>query len=144
MSDKKPYRLSVKVIVINQEGRCLLLRRSPYSRANAGMWDLPGGKVETGESFDEALHREVEEETGLRIIITGVVGSSEAESDRSRIAYLLFSGDVFDGEILLSDGHDLCCWASLEETKHIDLIKHFKPVVRKCLKKHILMERKNS
>ena len=62
-------KVGVGVIVIDGKGRILLERRS-----DNGMWGLPGGGIETGESVCETALREVQEETGLKIEITGLVG----------------------------------------------------------------------
>jgi 8-oxo-dGTP pyrophosphatase MutT (NUDIX family) len=51
------------------EGRLLLVRR-----ADTGNWELPGGKVELGESSVDAVVREVREESGIRIGVTGLSG----------------------------------------------------------------------
>jgi len=48
----KPFALSAKVIVLDGEGRCLLLKRSMISKGNPGKWDLPGGKVDAGEDLE--------------------------------------------------------------------------------------------
>ena len=69
----KPFALSAKVVVRDEEGRCLLLKRSMSSKGNPGKWDLPGGKVDIGESFDQGLLREVAEETGLTISLQRVL-----------------------------------------------------------------------
>ena len=53
----------------NGSGRILLVRR-----ADDGYWELPGGRVEIGESASAAAIREVAEETGVRIKITGLAG----------------------------------------------------------------------
>ena len=63
----KPLALSVKVVVRDVSGRCLLLKRSLRSKGNPGKWDLPGGKVDPGENFTQGILREVAEETGLTI-----------------------------------------------------------------------------
>jgi len=63
----KPFRLSMKVVILDDMGRILLIQRSMGSRGNPGKWDFPGGKVDQGETFDEALLREVFEETKLKI-----------------------------------------------------------------------------
>jgi len=56
-------------IVRNGSGRVLLVRR-----ADDGYWELPGGRVEVGESASAAVVREVAEETGVTIKVTGLAG----------------------------------------------------------------------
>lgn len=55
--------------VVEHDGRILLLRR-PEDDFMGGIWELPSGKVEPGENLDQALAREIEEETGLQV--TGI------------------------------------------------------------------------
>jgi 8-oxo-dGTP diphosphatase len=50
-----------------REGRVLLVRRSRHRRAYPGVWDLPGGHIETGETELAALTREMHEELGVHI-----------------------------------------------------------------------------
>lgn len=52
---------------ITSRGRVLLLKRSKSDPLSSGIWELPSGTVEFGESPDEAVEREIHEETGLRI-----------------------------------------------------------------------------
>lgn len=52
--------------VIVHESRVLLVRRS--NPPDAGFWGFPGGKIEAGETIEQAALREVNEETGLRVI----------------------------------------------------------------------------
>lgn len=61
----KPYGLTMREIVKNSNDEILILRRHPKSRTNPHKWELPGGKVDPGEFFDEALVREIKEETNL-------------------------------------------------------------------------------
>jgi len=51
--------------VVIHEGRVLLIRRG--KEPLRGRWVVPGGRVELGESLDEAIVREVQEETGIRV-----------------------------------------------------------------------------
>ncbi len=60
---------------IFREGKVLLLRRA--KSPGTGFYSLPGGRVEFGESLHTALHREVDEETGLKIEILGLAGWRE-------------------------------------------------------------------
>lgn len=56
----------VAAILIRADGACLMASR-PEGKAYAGWWEFPGGKVEAGESFAQALAREIREELGLAI-----------------------------------------------------------------------------
>lgn len=79
-------RVGVGVIVLDSRGWILLEKRS-----DCGMWGLPGGRIEPGESVKEAAVREVYEETGLTVEIIRLLGVySEPES---RIVTFLDNGD---------------------------------------------------
>lgn len=74
MSFDKRYREGFSVGVgglIVEDGEVLLARRA--GRHDKGMWALPGGFVERDESIEEAVLREVREETGLTGTVSGVV-----------------------------------------------------------------------
>jgi len=68
-SKAKELRPSVAAIIRNAEGHVLLQRRS-----DNGLWGLPGGSVEIGESVTTAVVREVQEETGLVVEVERLVG----------------------------------------------------------------------
>jgi 8-oxo-dGTP pyrophosphatase MutT (NUDIX family) len=58
---------SVRVMVADRAGRVLILRRRPES-IGGGAWCLPGGKVDFGQAVEDALARELLEETGLTVV----------------------------------------------------------------------------
>jgi 8-oxo-dGTP diphosphatase len=62
----------VGAIVHDAAGRLLLIRRG--HPPHEGMWSVPGGRVEAGESPEAAVEREVREETGLRVHVGAAVG----------------------------------------------------------------------
>ena len=57
----------VAVIIEDLHGRVLLLLRGPTAPWFPNRWNLPGGKIESGEALMEAARRETREETGLRV-----------------------------------------------------------------------------
>jgi 8-oxo-dGTP diphosphatase len=62
-------------LIVDDDGRIFIQRRSPDRRLFPNTWDIVGGHVESGETLEEALYREVQEETGWRVsVVIGVVG----------------------------------------------------------------------
>ena len=70
-------RAGVGVIIRDERGWILLEKRS-----DNGMWGVPGGRIEPGESVMQAALREIEEETGLAVKITGLLGVYSGPSGR--------------------------------------------------------------
>lgn len=60
-------RVHVAAAVIRDVSGCVLLARRPLDKHQGGLWEFPGGKVEAGESVEQALARELDEELGIRV-----------------------------------------------------------------------------
>src|ERR1700743_1259358 len=58
--------LVVAAALVDADNRVLIAQR-PAGKAMAGLWEFPGGKVETGESLEDALVRELAEELGIAV-----------------------------------------------------------------------------
>jgi ADP-ribose pyrophosphatase YjhB (NUDIX family) len=63
----------VGAIIKDEAGRLLLIQRG--HEPETGRWSLPGGRIEPGESDEQAVVRETREETGLRVTCGALVGS---------------------------------------------------------------------
>jgi 8-oxo-dGTP diphosphatase len=61
-----PTLLVVAAALVDTEGRVLICQR-PQGKQLAGLWEFPGGKVEAGETPEQALIRELDEELGLKV-----------------------------------------------------------------------------
>ncbi|MGC4772020.1 NUDIX domain-containing protein [Micromonospora sp. DT44] len=62
-------------LIVDRDGRIFFQRRSPHRRLFPDCWDIVGGHLEPGEEIDEALRREVTEETGWFVSdVLGQVG----------------------------------------------------------------------
>lgn len=101
------HLVSVAALVTNEKGEILLVN-SPWRG-----WEYPGGLIEPGETFQEALHREVREEAGVEIEITGFVGiCKNVEKD---IVNIDFTARYVRGELTTSEESTEVVWASPEQ-----------------------------
>ena len=115
MSTTSPVQPSHPQLAVSaaifRDGKILLVRRA---RSPAkGFYSLPGGRVEFGESLHTALHREVDEETALRIEIIGLAGWREVlPGTGSNGHYLImsFAARWTSGEPVLNDELDDFRW----------------------------------
>jgi 8-oxo-dGTP pyrophosphatase MutT (NUDIX family) len=81
---RRPAAVAV-VLLAGLDGRAsfLLTRRAAGLRAHSGQWALPGGRVDPGESADEAARRELAEELGLRLPALALMGMLDDYATRS-------------------------------------------------------------
>ncbi|MDP8236413.1 MAG: NUDIX domain-containing protein [Candidatus Erginobacter occultus] len=125
----KPYSLAVKAVILDESGKCLLLRRSAASRNFRGCWEWPGGKVDQGEDFASALVREVREEAGLEIEITGLAGVTLFELPEVKVVLLCMEARTAGAEVRLSSEHDAWEWAPLAELSRRQMPRVIRPFV---------------
>jgi 8-oxo-dGTP diphosphatase len=110
MSDRVPVDVAVGVL-IDSNDRFLLTSR-PVGKVYAGYWEFPGGKVEPGESIEQALSRELHEELGITI---GAVHPWQTEvMDYPHARVRLHFCKVFDwhGEFQMREGQAMA-WEQL-------------------------------
>lgn len=98
-------------VVRDGSGRLLLIRRA--RPPGAGLWSLPGGKVEPGESDAQALARELLEETGLAVIVGGFVGRVERPAPSGVFDIHDYACSVTAGELRPGDDATDARWVDL-------------------------------
>ncbi len=116
MADSAPLPARPQLAVsaaIFRDGELLLVRRAVDPAR--GFYSLPGGRVEFGESLEQAVAREVSEETGLAIDVVGLAGFREVLPDSARglaghYVILSFAARWRDGEVTLNHELDDARW----------------------------------
>jgi 8-oxo-dGTP diphosphatase len=88
--------LGVGAMIVH-DNKVLMLLRSDTCRNNRGLWTIPGGEVETSEGLEDAVRREVEEETGLRVTYAEFLCVSDRFFDGEHWVSILYRCDT-DGE----------------------------------------------
>lgn len=101
------HLVSAAALVTNDSGKILLVN-SPLRG-----WEYPGGLLEPGETFEEALKREVLEEAGVEIEITGFVGI--CKNIERNIVNIDFTAKYISGELRTSEESTEVIWATPEE-----------------------------
>ena len=131
MDKKRTYGLTMRGIIKNENDEILILKRHPKSRTNPEMWELPGGKVEKGEFFDDALVREIKEETDLDVEVGDFAEAVQNDYSHKRTVQLIMYLDNVRGDVKISDEHTDWMWADLEKIKTLRISTSLKKVLEK-------------
>jgi 8-oxo-dGTP diphosphatase len=106
--------------IITKEGKSLVLIKPN------GEPDLPGGRVEDAEEYRRALHREIMEETGLKVRILGtLVQWSFMKNPELLVTGVTYYCQYLSGKVRLSDEHSDYFWADFDKTGQFLPLKYF-------------------
>jgi 8-oxo-dGTP diphosphatase len=123
--------------VIANRGRILVLRRAPRMLYRPGSWDLPGGHLALGESFEDCLIREVKEETGLDVSIERMLGMNSIISEPYLQALYACRLKVFQSLQLRPDEHVEHRWVTLAEMGELELIPYLASILKRGMLSYV-------
>jgi 8-oxo-dGTP diphosphatase len=110
----------VGAIITGPGGRLLLIKRG--HEPEAGRWSLPGGRIEPGETDQQALVREVREETGLEVAPGRLVGEVERPSPGGRVLVIRdYAAAVTGGALAAGDDAADARWAGPADLQELPL-----------------------
>ena len=106
--DDVPIILVVAVALVDVDGRVLITRR-PEGKPMAGLWEFPGGKVDPGETPEQALIRELQEEIGIDVTENCLAPFTFASHHYADFHLLmpLYVCRVWDGMVVAREGQTL-------------------------------------
>lgn len=114
----KMKRVDVVYALIMHEGKVLMVQNKRHNN-----WSLPGGGVEKGETLEQAMIREVYEETGLNVEVGHLVAVNEAFRKRegNHVLFFTFLANVIGGQLEIQDTGGIAEveWKEIEEVNRL-------------------------
>lgn len=121
--------IATKALIV-RDGKVLVVRESGQYKdgTNAGRFDVIGGRMEPGQSFEDNLRREVREETGLKVVVGRPFFVNEAypvvRGEQWQVVRIFFECEAPEGEVKLSEDHDAFAWIDPQSYKEAGLIEN--------------------
>ena len=110
----------VGAIVFDEQGRLLMIQRG--HDPGAGLWSIPGGRVEPGETDEQALVRELLEETNLHVMVGKFVGSVRREGLGGTIIDIRdFTATVIGGTLRPGDDAADARWVAAADLDRLEV-----------------------
>ncbi len=119
--------LPVTAALIVHEGRLLIARRR-QGKAQAGLWEFPGGKIEQGESPEKALERELGEELGVSVKVGKHFMTVEHTYPKFTIHLMAYFVEAMEA-ITASTDHDRLAWICPKDWRDYDFAPADIPIV---------------
>lgn len=123
-------RIRVVGAIIQRGNTIFAARRNP-ERSAGGLWEFPGGKVELGESPEEALARELREELSVDVSVGSFIDQSISEVDGATIELSCYAARLAAGEPTSSTDHDAMIWIDLDELDRLDWAPGDVPIIER-------------
>ena len=118
-SEVSPYKKAEPVVDVVgafiRDGDCVLMSQRPEDKAQAGLWEFPGGKIEPGETPEEALARECREELALEIENPSVFRSVVHRYPEKKIRLILVECSVRPGSVPVPQEGQSVAWVRLSD-----------------------------
>ena len=116
----KKIKVAAKAFVL-KDNNILLIKRSLSQTEGKIVWDIPGGGIEEGESFEDALHREIMEEVGLKVKICDTIRAWNFKQEDGMTYGISFLTKYLSSEIKLSDEHEDYKWVKINLCQEMDI-----------------------
>ncbi|MEA3357523.1 MAG: NUDIX domain-containing protein [Patescibacteria group bacterium] len=124
-----------RLMVLNKKKEFLVVQRSSNDRYRPGMWELPGGKLDEGQDVSDTLHREVLEETSLKIKITVPLvyyqSGISKEGKYKGLTYVRMFGiaECLSGNVVLSHEHENFAWIEMNSISKYEITSECKQAI---------------
>ncbi|MGF9906130.1 NUDIX domain-containing protein [Brevibacillus porteri] len=123
---------TVVAALLIEDGKILIAKRRGQGELS-GKWEFAGGKMETGETPEQCLRREIKEELGINIKVGRYFGESAYAYDNGIIRLMIYKAKRIAGEIVPMD-HEEVRWITKEQLVDFDFLPADVPIVKMIMK----------
>ena len=124
-------RIEVVAAVIQKDNKVFCAQRN-LAKSQGGKWEFPGGKIEEGETKEEALVREIKEELDSEIVVDKYLMTVEHDYPTFHITMHAYLCSLVNGELTLKEHND-SIWLTKENLLTLDWADADKPIVNKLI-----------
>ena len=130
-----PFKVNVSVVIVNGDGKFLLIKRADEEEVFPGYWGVPGGTVEASDAtLEAALLRECVEEVGIEIDqIKLLTNDISDKGDKGGALYLVYMAKYTVGTPKPLDGTAAVEWLDIESIRVLNLTPKTLEVIESCL-----------
>ncbi|MCK5758493.1 MAG: NUDIX domain-containing protein [Clostridiales bacterium] len=114
--------------LIQKNGKILILHKSDVP---GDVWELPGGRMDFGETAEETLEREIKEETGYDVKPVRLLDTWNFVKGELQITGIIYLCEIIGGKFLLSKEHDTFEWVTIGEEVVKKIALPFKERIKK-------------
>lgn len=125
--------IEVVCLVLQDGAGKVLTTQRPADKRLALLWEFPGGKVENGESPEQALRREIQEELGIELGELEGLSAVDHHYEFGSIRLLPFSSRCLARPVLKLSEHEDARWINLDEWNVLDWAPADVPVIENLL-----------
>jgi 8-oxo-dGTP diphosphatase len=133
LKEEKARKFTARVIIINNDGKILLLQNKEDNKWYPNEWVFPGGGSEPGESPEDCAVRELYEETGLKVLKDSLYHIDTLFKKEKKI--YIFVCSVFEGTVNMKDvafEHQNYDWVDPADLDNYPMMKHAEALIRKA------------
>ena len=123
--------INVVAAIIKQDDKIFATQRG-YGEFKGG-WEFPGGKIEAGETPEEALVREIKEELNVEIAVGEHIGTVEYDYPTFHLSMQCFMAEIKSGELILNE-HESAKWLTRDTMDSVNWLAADQGVVEKLKK----------
>ena len=125
---KSPKIIRVTAAILKKDGKILIAQRKTEDDLFGGLWEFPGGKIEEGETPEECMARELNEELNIIVEVGELITSNKHKYPHGIFELLAFTVKHISGVYILN-AHDEIKWVTIDELSNFEFPPADTPII---------------